>query len=165
MKKVVIFTALVAAMVSGCTLTATAQDNPDKLTFDNYGFEIVPFDIKTDEQVVAVQFFLPVNSGFAANVNVLIQPYAVSMDDYVAQTEAGLKQIGCRILSQSLENGCLTLQYAGTMSGHDMHFYARAFKRGDKYYLATATGLESRWETEKTQLMQVVDSFALTEKK
>ena len=107
---------MIALLALAYALPAAAQDSPKKLSFENYGFELLPLEIESDQQTVAVQMGMPAHDGFAANINVLIQPYAGSMADYVAETETGMKQAGLQLTSMVELDGYLIIEYSGAIS-------------------------------------------------
>jgi hypothetical protein len=54
-----------------------------------------------------------------------------------------------------------TIEYAGAAGGRPLHWYASATKKGDLFFLVTATALQGQWADVSTKLMKVVDSFRL----
>ncbi len=104
---------------------------------------------------------LPVQNGFAGNVNVQMQPYTLTMSDYVALSRKQFKQIGLSLLSVQEEGDVAFLEYEGALQGRDLHWYAKAIKSGDYIYLVTATDSQKNWPKSRQKLISVVNSFKL----
>lgn len=127
---------------------------------EQYGFSIKPPVVKQWEgSGMVATFLLPPKDGFSDNVNVMIQEYPNSLQEYDKVTRASFGANGMKLITGKLENGVLTYEYSGKYQGRPLHWYSRATKKDDKIYLVTATCAEERWETNKTQLMNAADSF------
>ena len=103
---------------------------------------------------------MPASQGFAANVNVQLQPFTRSIEEYkeitLNQFKAGnMKVIGAKVAG----NSELALEYSGQYQTQALHWYARALKSGERIYLVTATGREQQWAEQGPQLKRCVDSF------
>jgi len=104
--------------------------------------------------------FLPVSDGFTANVNVLIQPYIGTIEEYVALTLDQFKNAGIKVLQQKTTAKSVAIfEYSGEMQGQAVHWYARAEKSGARVYLVTATAARAQWNKEAARLKACVDSF------
>ena len=104
--------------------------------------------------------FLPAVDGFAANVNVQIQPYPGTIQDYVALSVKQCDTAGFKVLQQkATEKAAAVIEYTGQMQGRQLHWYARAEKSAGKVYIATATAADEQWSKLAPQLKAVVDSL------
>jgi hypothetical protein len=107
--------------------------------------------------------YLKPSGGFAPNVNVLIQNFPSSINDYVSITKKEFDSAGIKVVNeQTVSANEWNVEYAGTLSGRSLHWYARAVKNGDKVFLTTATATPEQWEQVSPKLKQCVDSFVLT---
>ena len=107
------------------------------------------------------QYFLPAVDGFAANVNMQIQPFDGDLDAYAQISEEQFTQLDFEVIDISRGDNELVYEYRGAMQGTMFHWYSRVVREGNYYYVVTATSLEERWETERDQLINSVHSFAL----
>lgn len=149
--KSIIFTAL---------LSLSVISQAEVMNFKEAGFSIKPLDGKpgsAGSQTLMMR--LPAVNGFSGNVNVQIQPYPGTMEDYLKLSEAQFSQMGLKLISKSLNGNELYIEYSGFMQGNNLHFYAKAIKVNGLFYLATATDLESQWASSSTKLKSVIDSF------
>jgi hypothetical protein len=144
-------------------LTATTgnAESTNLLCFPAAGFTIAALDAPPgDSTQQALMMFLPVNDGFAANVNVQIQPYAGTMEEYVALTLDQFKSAGIKVLQQKkAAKSVVVFEYSGEMQGRELRWYARAEKSGGSVYLVTATATGLQWKKEAARLKSCVDSF------
>ncbi|MBD3404496.1 hypothetical protein GF420_16520 [candidate division GN15 bacterium] len=111
--------------------------------------------------MTAIMMFLPPRGGFAANVNVQTQYYAGNMNSYIDQSVQEIERMGWTIDTVINTGSSATIEYHGKSGGRDLYWYARVLSQGKTFYLVTATGLASRWEQDKDQLIESVDSFSL----
>jgi hypothetical protein len=101
-----------------------------------------------------------VADGFAANVNVQIQTYVSTIDDYLALSVRQCGTAGFKLLQQkTIDKSVAVLEYTGEMQGRLLHWYARAEKSAGKVYLVTATAADEQWSKVAPQLKACVDSF------
>ena len=132
------------------------------LVFDKAGFEINSLESPPGpEGAQALIMMLPAEGGFAANVNVQIQPYAGSLDEYKKLSESQFNQLDFKVMTSSIENNVLKFEYAGSMNDQTLHWYSRAIKKGNFVYLVTATSQEKSWQKNKAALVASVNSFKL----
>jgi len=138
-----------------CASACLGGATSDRLTFRAGRFSIEPLE---GFQVLAMT--LPVSDAFAANVNVQIQPYPGTLDDYVALSKQQFTQAGLELIREARrgQSGWV-VEYRGTMVDRDLHWYAKAELRQEKTYLATATALESQWPAVSRKLKACVDSL------
>jgi hypothetical protein len=148
-----------------------AESDNGILRFESEGFSINAdgFNIKRSDigsvagqSPVAVLYLTP-SGGFAPNVNVLIQNFPSSINEYVSITKKEFDSAGIKVVNeQTVSANEWNVEYAGTLSGRSLHWYARAVKNGDKVFLTTATATPEQWEQVSPKLKQCVDSFVLT---
>ncbi len=106
---------------------------------------------------------LPASGGFAANVNVQIQPYPGALDGYISLSQGQFRQAGLTVLNQRKEGPSeWVVEYAGQMAGRSLHWYARAKLKPGKIYLATATASKEQWPSVSAKLKTCVDSLEVT---
>ena len=128
-----------------------------------YGFEIDALDSDPGgATATAILMFLPAADGFAPNINVNIQPYKGTIKEYAALSKGQFAEMKWKVLSeeQKGEDEWRT-EYSATTKSGDLHFYARALKKGDRVYLVTATAKESQWTALQAKLRKHVDSLKL----
>lgn len=139
----------------------------DSYVSDTLGFSIQPpaagAESGSDIRPVA-SFFLPVENGFAGNVNVQRQRYGESLDAYMKLSLAQFRAAGFTIISQARKGNELRIEYSGRMKEVDLHWYARAVPAPPYVYLITATARQTSWPAQKQALMRSVDSFVLKAK-
>jgi len=147
----------------GMFLMAWAADAQpaNRLHFPLSGYSIAALEekpAKSPQQ--ALIMFLPATEDFAPNVNVQIQPYAGTMDDYIALTMRQLDKANFKLLQKNvLGKAIAVIEYTGEMNGRALHWYARAEKLAGKVYLVTATATEAQWNEVAPRLKACVDSF------
>lgn len=154
---------LIAVFAMSIAAPVLATPNNSRFTYRPAGFSIEPLSgdpSATNWQIVMM--FLPPSEGFAPNVNVLIQPNDKPIDHYIAITLAELKQMGMAVVGSKKVNETIAqFEYTGRLNGRDLHFYAKAFKKGDQVYLVTATSKKTQWAAHADELKRCVDSFKL----
>jgi hypothetical protein len=160
----------ISLLLACLPLIARSQTGTGLLRFESEGFTINAegFGVKrSDIGTVAGQsptavLFLQPTGGFAPNVNVLIQDFPSSITDYVSLTKQEFDSAGIKVLNEhTISSNEWVVEYAGTLSGRSLHWYARAVKNGNKVYLTTATATPEQWTQDSPKLIQCVDSFAL----
>ena len=147
-------------LLSLCVCSSGLADN---LVFQETGFEISP--LQAPPHIGGSQpltMLLPSEHGFSANVNVQIQAFEGSLQEYQTLSELQFKQMNIEVLSAEIQDGILQYEYKGFYEQKDLHWYAKAVKSGPYVYLATATSLEKNWQQNRFELQQAVDSFKLT---
>ena len=140
---------------------ASAAESTNRLHFPMAGFTIAPLDTPPGETPhQALMMFLPAADGFAANVNVQIQPYTGTIDDYLELSLKQFKNAELKVVQQKTTSKSVAIfEYTGKMQGLALHWYARAEKSGGSVYLVTASALPSQWSKEAARLKSCVDSF------
>ena len=134
----------------------------DKYVNTELGFEmVVPAAGNVSGIYQHCMFYLPTVNGFSANVNLQVQEFAGTLEEYKAASEQQFKQAGIIIVRSALAGGSLSIEYKGTMQNLALHWFARALKKENRMYLITATALETRWSIDSPGLVQSVNSFRL----
>jgi hypothetical protein len=143
------------------TVAADDRDSTNRLHFPVSGFSVAPLEVPAGESTQqSLMMFLPATDGFAPNVNVQIQPYPGTIDDYVALTLKQLKSMEIKVLEQKKPTKSVAIfEYQGELQGRSLHWYARAEKSADHVYLITATATPSQWKQVADRLKPCVDSF------
>ena len=143
------------------TLKTSAAESTNRLIFPVSGFSIKPLETRLGElHQQALVMALPASDGFAANVNVQIQPYSGTLDEYIALSEEQFKAAGYKVLQRSRQGqSAVVFEHTGAMQGRALHWYARAERAKGRVYLVTATALETQWKTDSVMLKACVDSF------
>jgi len=128
-----------------------------------YGFEIDALEAPVGQAPVsALMTFLPVSDSFGPNINVQIQPYAGTMAEYATVSKGQFDQMKWTVVSENMvgDTGWV-VEYKGSMQGRDLHFYARAYAKDGKVYLATGVTTETQWPTLGATIRKHVDTFKL----
>jgi hypothetical protein len=141
--------------------TLPAADSDNRLRFPTAGFSIAALDSPPDQTArQALVMLLPASDNFSANVNVQIQPYTGSIEEYGTLTETQFKDAGVKVIEQKkLGKTAMVFEYSGEMRGQFVHCYARAEKAGDHVYLATATATQDQWPKQSAKLKACIDSL------
>ena len=135
-----------------------AAESTNRLHFPASGFSISPLEATPGEKTHQVMMmWLPPTP---ANVNVQIQPYGGSIEEYAALTLKQFKEHKAEVISQKkVGDSVFVVDYVGELEGQRLHWYARAEKSGGHVYLATGTTTEALWPGQATQIKACVDSF------
>lgn len=153
----------IPVFAAGSGSVVTAQETKPRLRFETYGFEIAPLEVETKKAVTAYQSYLEPFGGFAAGVSVQVQFYAGNMGGYLAEARAEVEEQGWKMIAEDTLDNWPVMEYTGTSGNRHLHWYTRAFMKGPKLYVVTATGLEGRWSIEKEALVSAVNSFRLVD--
>lgn len=153
-------TFFVSASLLLAVFTCFAQST-NRLHFPTTGFSIAPLEAPLAQSPQQpLMMFLPATDGFSANVNVQIQPYLGTIDEYVALSLQQFKSAKCTLLQRkTLGKSASVLEYSGEMQGRLLHWYARAEKSAGRVYLVTATAADGQWSSVAARLKACVDSF------
>ena len=126
-----------------------------------YGFSMnvpsVKDNINISHQIAF--FFLPMSDGFAPNVNVQIQAFEGTIDDYDRISTNQFKSFSFILISRMIKKDFIIYEYKGITQEKKMHWYQKAVKKENHIFLITATALETQWMITKTSLIDSVDSF------
>jgi len=105
--------------------------------------------------------FLPTVGEFTPNVNVQIQPYDGSLDDYIKLSLKQFESANLTMVQQGrTKDSGAVFEYRGEIQNRRLHWYAKAQKSQGRIYLVTATALEEHWNEVAPNLKNCVDSFA-----
>src|SRR5437667_4949030 len=157
MNKTLVFLLTLASL----TTKTDAAESTNRLLFPVTGFSIQPLETAVGKvPQLALFMALPVSDGFAANVNVQIQPYSGTLDEYIALSEEQFKAAGWKVIQRSKQGqSAVVFEYVGEMQGRALHWYAKAVHATDRVYLVTATATETQWKREAVPLKECIDSF------
>jgi hypothetical protein len=115
--------------------------------------------------VATIITFLPPSDGFSPNINVVIQPFKGSIDDYIEISKKQFEEEKDTIVSEhKVANREWTVEYHGVSDGRHLHFYARSIVAGTRVYLVTATATELQWKSVGNKLKACTESFQLDKK-
>lgn len=134
----------------------------NRLHFATSGFSIAPLEAPKGQLTQQVlMMFLPTAGDFTPNVNVQVQPYDGSLEDYIKLSLKQFESAKLRMVQQgrTRDSGVL-FEYQGEIQNRRVHWYAKAQKSQGKVYLVTATALEEHWAEVGPNLKNCVDSFA-----
>lgn len=140
----------------------SGESTGNRLHFKTNGYSIDALETTTDSPVYqTLLMHLPATDGFSPNVNIQIQIFDGSLEKYGEESEKSINAAGFTIVSENKQPGSMTWEYSGKMQDYQLRWYAKAIKRDNKIYLATATALDSQWPAVEKQLKQCVDSLKL----
>ena len=157
MRTIVLLTLLLAAAGADADTTARMRST---LIFGEHGFSIdapVGHDAAQIQQVVMLM--LPPADGFAANVNVQVQPFAGTIEEYVRVSAEQFKANGVTLIAEKHDAKSAMIEYKGPYGGRTLHWYSRSFLGKSGIVLATATTTESQWPKQAATLRASVDSL------
>ena len=153
---------IVITCVSALALSLSmALADPARLEFKTHGFSIEALEEPSDATVQALVMTLPATDGFAANVNVQVQPYAGTLAEYMALSKTQLEQVKFKEIKTDTNDDRCVMEYTGTTQGRALHFYSVAKKRGNKIILATATATQAQWPKVSQKLLRCANSLKL----
>ena len=148
-------------LIWGMTVLSVSV-HAETLNFPQAGFSIDSLEASPSNNGGQVLYmFLPTENGFSPNINVMIQPYLGTIEQYRSLSEAQFKRAAWKIISIQDKGNTITFEYSGLFRGNQMHWYAKAVKKGDLVYLVTGTDSQLTWGKNKSKLMIAVDSFKL----
>ena len=137
-------------------------ETTNRLHFASSGFSIAPLEAprgQVAQQVIMM--FLPTVGEFTPNVNVQIQPYDGSLDDYIKLSLKQFESANLTMVQQGrTKDSGAVFEYRGEIQNRRLHWYAKAQKSQGRIYLVTATALEEHWNEVAPSLKNCVDSFA-----
>ena len=150
-----------ALLPLAATLAMAQSPEPATLSFPNYGFSIKGLPGAPGPSVTQVMaIYLPAENGFAPNVNVQIQPYTGTRDEYAQISQAQFDGAGFTVIeTKKPSDQELIFEYTGSAQDRNVHWYSRAVFTPGKVYLVTATCLDSNWPANEASLKASVDSL------
>lgn len=142
-----------------------AADSSNRLSFPLSEFSITPLEAAPGQTPwTPLIMSLPPVDGFSANVNVQVQPFAGTLDEYAALSQRQFSAAGCKVLSNTRQAQTVVIfEYTGKVKDRSLHWYARAVQASGRIYLVTATSAAAHWDKEAPRLKACVDSFRLSE--
>ena len=151
-------------LLSVLLLSVIPTHAQSRLDFPATGFSIAPLEVTPgDVGYTALSMSLPATDGFAPNVNVQIQQFDGSLDDYIALSRQQFDAYEMEILREDRDGVTVTWEFTWTMQGQELHGYSRAHHAEGKVFLVTGTAAASQWESVSRRLKSSVDSFTLDE--
>lgn len=145
-----------------CLIPASLlADDPPRLVFPNAGYSIEGLDDELpDQPFQSVILFAPATQGFAPNVNVRVQPFAGTVDEYVAANLKDLEKNDLELIGEpKVEENVVILEFQGSLQGRDLRFYSRSLLNDGRVVLVTATATKEQWETAGPKLRKCADSL------
>ncbi len=104
---------------------------------------------------------MPPTDGFSSNVNINVQIYSGSLEDYIQLSKSQFTQMDLNILRAEIIEGFGVFEYTGKIQKREMHCYAKVLKRQGKIYLITGTTLKSLWNKDKQEIIDCVNSASI----
>lgn len=151
-------------LLSVLLLSVMQTQAQSRLDFPAAGFSISPVEVAPDDVgYTALSMSLPATDGFAPNVNVQIQQFDGTLDDYIALSRQQFDAYEMEMLSEDRGDVTVTWEYAWTMQGQELHGYSCAHHAEGKVFLVTGTAAASQWESVSGRLKSSVDSFKLAD--
>ena len=122
-------------------------ETTNRLHFASSGFSIAPLEAPRGQVTQQVlMMFLPTVGEFTPNVNVQVQPYDGSLDDYVKLSLKQFESANLKMVQQGrTKDSGAVFEYRGEIQNRRLHWYAKAQKSQGRVYLVTATALEENW--------------------
>ena len=131
-----------------------------KIDYPDLGFSINAPGFNAGSTGTVLMVFMPAKNNFSPNVNIQIQPYKDSINDYDKLTKSQFITANFTVISsRAVGPNEIQYEYKGKMSGRIFHWLARAVKVNDSVYLITATGTDDDWESYKSDLSASMLSF------
>jgi len=115
--------------------------------FNSSGFAIEPLIVReSGEDYTALSMFLEPSDGFAPNVNVRKIYFEGTMSEFLESSKNDFEKMEWEVLdSRLLDDGSMLLEATGTYNNLELHWYLRAVRSREAFYLATGTTLQSQW--------------------
>ncbi len=131
------------------------------LDFPQSGFQIDALEApKGNVPTSPLVMCLPASDGFAPNVNVTMQPFVGTMEDYITLSKQEFDQVKWTVVAENKDGDRMwKVEYTDPNPSNPLHFYAKAVSTGKYVYLVTATAKETQWKAVGDQLKACVDSF------
>jgi hypothetical protein len=147
-------------IVSVCASIAQAEEESGRLYFNNTGFSISPLEENspTDSYTALIMPLMPID-GFAPNVNIQIQPYKGTIQEYEALSVKQFEEFKYNLIQEKASGNSVIFEYSAMMKGRPYHGYIKAELNNGIIYLATGTSTESQWKAMGDKLKACVDSL------
>jgi hypothetical protein len=169
-----IFTGLMAA--GGVAALLKARSRPRGLKLEDgvytqlelgYAIKPPPFAPRAKMQEGGVMIMkAPASAGFSANINVMVQLSASSLEEYEKVSLGQFKDMGMTLTKKTPRKvsgrPAVLWEFEGGMMGRELRFLSLAVVDRDRVYLVTCTGPKDGFETYEKGFRESVDSFRLT---
>jgi len=143
-------------------LSISTPAQSSTLDFPGHGFRINALDGPSTGFTTALMMFLPPDADFAPNVNVQIQPFEGTIEDYIAESKEQFKELNLKVLTEERPDAkTWVVSYEGQMEGEKLRFHAKAISQGNRVLLATATAKSSQWKSAGDALIACVNSMEI----
>lgn len=123
------------------SLASFSQDG--NVRFQNLGFSIQSLEPKLkdmNESQLALQMFLPTSEEFAPNINVIVQKYQGSIQEYKKLSDDQFSELKVNMIKSEIINEIIYFEYTTDKFGtKEVHVYSKAYIIDDSVYLATGT--------------------------
>jgi hypothetical protein len=149
-----------------------AGDKPGAGYVDaTYGFTLEPpaFDALPAGKAQAIALFHgSADAGFAPTLGIRIAQGQASgsVEDYAKSAVEGVTKMGCKVVAQKTGKvqgrDALRLEYAGTVSGRDLHFFSYSVFDADRTIIISATATETQFPAVRDRYTACLDSFRFT---
>lgn len=152
----------VATLLTVLALTVLPCSAADKdlLHFKLNAFSIAPLEeLAESASYVVMSMTLPASDGFAPNVNVQVQAFDGTLDEYVDLSKRQFTAAKFKLISEKRGDESHTFEFSGESLEMKLHFYAKAEMGKGKVFLTTATSKETQWKAVGEKLKKCVDSF------
>ncbi|QSH41015.1 hypothetical protein P0136_10240 [Lentisphaerota bacterium ZTH] len=153
-----------ALLLIGTCLVAQADKTQNIYIAKDLGISMeVPAATGSTDKIntVIASFGLPFSGDFQPSINIIKQKFSGTLADYDKLSRNQFKTMQWAVLSSRKIDGGLVYEYTGKLRKKYFHFYAKALKKDNCIYLATATSLKSQWAQFKEKLIKSVNSFKL----
>lgn len=115
--------------------------------------------------VVPVMMYAPAESGFAANVNVMVQRVATTRKEYRETSRAQFEGMGLRQNPDSdvtvSGRKAIIFDYEGNMGGQELRWLALAVVDNEQVLLVTCTARKDSFAKYEKEFRACIDSFRL----
>ena len=130
--------------------------------YTNNIFSIKTPNVKENTDGILCSFYIQPNGGkFASNVLVQVQESNMTAEEFYDKQRSDCKSMNFKTIKTNLGNNSAVIEYTGQFGGNYLHWYQRILKSENKFFIITATSLDSDWKKDKTELLNSVDSFNL----
>jgi hypothetical protein len=154
-----------AVLASGRTASRTSEYS-DAV----YGFSLNAPQFpkpQSGKNVIAVVMQAPVEDGFAANVNVMVQAASMSRKAYRDLSVRQFRQLGFKVNSERTMTvsgrEAVLFDYEGLMNGREMRFLALAVPDKNRVFVVTGTAPKERFQAYEPAFHASIQSFRLAQ--
>jgi hypothetical protein len=146
-----------------CLSLISFAEAAQTLRFKQLGYSIAPLEgtAKGASYQTLMMFLPPPDTEFAPNVNIQIQAYTESLENYVALSKGQFEELGFKVIKEKKDKTSALFEYSGETQGMVLHFYQKVFMKNGQAFLATASATEKQWPNVSAKLIACIDSFVL----